>query len=899
MSNLMKRGLSLLLVLIMCISLLPVIVLDASAANGYVYNWGTRGEVATSLSVYAEDFYESNNASYEILSSYSGGTNKSDVPTSAMYKELQSLMKGQHSYITSYNATKELFQYTDCQNGGGSISSFYSGKSIGPSWDGNWNREHTWPDSKGLGGSDEDDLMMLRPTSTSENSSRGNTAYGKSSGYYNPNGESGGKYDLRGDVARIFLYVYVRWGNTGGSAWGSSGVMESIEVMLEWIEVDPVDTWELGRNDAVESITGTRNVFVDYPELAFLLFGADIPENMTTPSGIGNSDCGHNNYNSGVIFAATCTEKGYTLYTCQTAGCTHSYKSNVVEALGHKYVSGTCTTCGEAEPTTPAKPTYVTEITTGTPYKLGFYSTAKGTEYYFSGAMTGYYGTTDTAYANGVDVYAENTTGGYHLYFNNDSGKKQYINLVLSGTYYNFTYADTATSVFTWDSEKDAFSTTVNGEICYMGTFGTYYTMGVLRSSKYQETDYVARMYTFGDGTGTPDGGDTDETCKHNYSAVVTDPSCTKEGFTTYTCTLCEHSYTGDKVAATGHTYVDNTCTACGAVKSTDTTASEATIDFTDATNRTTFSKTQQIWEQNGIKVTNNKATSQSDVADYKNPARFYMGSELIIEYPGIVKLEIDCTGLDNKYVKGWLNVPAGAEATVSGGIVTVVFATPVDSVTYTAFSAQSRAYSITVYAESENTPSCTHTNTAIKDAVEPTCTENGHTGKTVCLDCEEVLDAGQVIRATKHNWVSADCDTPKTCSKCQATEGDALGHDWIAATTEAPKTCDRCGATEGDKLPGTNPDDNNPGTNPDDNKPNDNTPDDNKPGDDNTSEDGKEPDNGETPDDENPEGDTAPTKDHSQCKTNGWKKFWNSFANFFRRIFTGKKKCVCGDFYE
>ena len=44
--------------------------------------------------------------------------------------------------------------------------------------------------------------------------------------------------------------------------------MESLDVLLLWMEQDPVDTWELGRNDAVQAITGTRNVFVDYPEYA-------------------------------------------------------------------------------------------------------------------------------------------------------------------------------------------------------------------------------------------------------------------------------------------------------------------------------------------------------------------------------------------------------------------------------------------------------------------------------------------------------------------------------------------------------------------------------------------------------------------------------------------------------
>ena len=217
-----KRGLALLLALVMLVSILPTFSITSSAAGTsdvnyvydgkYIYNWGTRGEVATFLSPNAEKFYTGSNT-FASLSSYSGGTGASNAPSSALYKALQNLMKNSHSYQTSYNATRDLFKYTDCQNSGGKISSFYSGKAIGPSWDSgsSWNREHTWPNSKGLGGSDETDIMMLRPTSTSENSSRGNTAYGKSSGYYHPNSESNGKYDLRGDVARIFLYVYVRW----------------------------------------------------------------------------------------------------------------------------------------------------------------------------------------------------------------------------------------------------------------------------------------------------------------------------------------------------------------------------------------------------------------------------------------------------------------------------------------------------------------------------------------------------------------------------------------------------------------------------------------------------------------------------------------------------------------
>ena len=818
MTNVMKRGLALLLVMVISIAFFPIFKLDASAAGTssdvsyvydstgkYIYNWGTRGEDATFLSPNAEDFYTGSNT-YDVLSTYSGGTSTSNAPSSALYKALKNLMVSEHTYQTSYNATRDLFKYTDCQDNGGKISSFYSGKLIGPSWDSGstWNREHTWPDSKGLGGNDENDIMMLRPTSTSENSSRGNTAYGQSSGYYNPNSESGGKYDLRGDAARIFLYVYVRWGNTS-YAWGKSGVMESVDVLLQWMEADPVDTWELGRNDSVESITGTRNVFVDYPEYAFLLFGEKIPADMTTPSGgASSSKCDHNNFDSGVVIAATCTKGGYTIFTCQTSGCGYSYKSNVTSAKGHSYASGTCTACGEAE---PSKPTYATEITVGKAYKLGIFSTEKNAEYYFTGAMKGYYGETDTDYTKGVDVYAESTTGGYRLYFMNGS-QKQYINLVVSGEHRNFTFASTATSVFTWDSAKHSFYTTLSGETCYIGTYGSYVTMGVLQSSKLNDTDYFARFYsTDGSSSGGNGGSSGGTTCQHNYTVVVTVPTCTSEGYTTYTCTLCSDTYKGDKVAATGHIYSNGACVDCGKTKPTESTVK---ISFTDTANRTSWNKTQQIWEQNGIKVTNDKATSTVDVADYNNPARFYAGSNLTISYPGIIKIEIDCTGLADKYVKGWLNI-TGATATNNGGIITIEFASPVDSITYTGLSAQSRAYSFTIYTVGADTE-CDHANTQVSGAVAATCKTEGHTGKTSCADCGELIDNGSVIPVTDHHmgdWETIKANTctekgaeKRQCQNCDYSETRDIpaGHDWVEE--DGYKFCGKCGDVVEDGAP-------------------------------------------------------------------------------------------------
>ncbi len=579
----MNRGLSLLIALVMCISFLPALQLGVGAAEvtykydgSYIYNWGTRGEAATFLSPKAEAFYTGSNT-YNALSSYSGGTGTSDAPNSDLYKALQSLMKNAHSTTTSYDGTRNLYKYTDCEANGTRISSFYSGVAIGPNWDSGstWNREHVWPNSKGLNGNDENDIMMLRPTASSENFSRGNAAYGKTGEYYNPNSESGGRYDLRGDVARIFLYVYVRWGNVNGNGkydtWGSDGVIESLAVLLEWMEADPVDTWEVGRNDSVQSITGTRNVFVDYPEFAFLLFGEDIPEGMSSPSG------------------------------------------------------------------------------------------------------------------------------------------------------------------------------------------------GV---------------------------GETVE-CDHSFNSVVTKATCTKDGYTTYTCTSCFYSYKADEVTASGHKYTNGICEICKAVQPSET---QSFIDFTNTDSRTVCNSQQQVWEQNSITVTNNQTSGSSAVANYSNPARFYKNSELIISYSDMIKLEINCVGLESKYVSGWLDV-VGATATEKDGIVTIVFNSPVDSLVYTSLSSQSRAYSIAIYSAAE-TEECKHTNTKVEGALAATCTAEGHTGRTVCLACGETIDVGETIPMAEHSKVSHGQKAPsctekgwnayETCSHCDYTtyvEIPSNGHkygEWI-----------------------------------------------------------------------------------------------------------------------
>ena len=55
--------------------------------------------------------------------------------------------------------------------------------------------------------------------------------------------------------------------------------------------------------------------------------------------------------------------------------------------------------------------------------------------------------------------------------------------------------------------------------------------------------------------------GEAIETPGHYYKPVVTAPTCTEDGYTVYTCFVCDDSYTDDFVPATGHTWISATCT--------------------------------------------------------------------------------------------------------------------------------------------------------------------------------------------------------------------------------------------------------------------------------------------------------------------------------------------------
>lgn len=157
------------------------------------------------------------------------------------------------------------------------------------------------PGYKG-GGSD---LYHIRPVENAVNTRRGNgklyefkesdTKY-TYPGYETPykitvdsEGDFATKFEpadeIKGDIARIIMYVYTHYANIGDNSdvsdtvrgylgaldikniFNSSYTLDQVhEILVRWNEMDPVSDIERLRNDTIEAIQGNRNTFVDHPE---------------------------------------------------------------------------------------------------------------------------------------------------------------------------------------------------------------------------------------------------------------------------------------------------------------------------------------------------------------------------------------------------------------------------------------------------------------------------------------------------------------------------------------------------------------------------------------------------------------------------------------------------------
>ena len=168
---------------------------------------------------------------------------------------------------------------------------------------GDWNREHTYPKSLGnpnLGTSGPGaDAHHLRPSDVQYNGLRGSKAFADGSG--NSGDVTGGWYpgdEWKGDVARMMMYMYLRYGDQclpSVVGVGSSAATpdDMIDLFLEWNAEDPVSTIEDNRNNYHGNVAntyaqGNRNPFIDNPNLATQIWGGPVAENRWATASVND-----------------------------------------------------------------------------------------------------------------------------------------------------------------------------------------------------------------------------------------------------------------------------------------------------------------------------------------------------------------------------------------------------------------------------------------------------------------------------------------------------------------------------------------------------------------------------------------------------------------------------------
>ena len=176
---------------------------------------------------------------------------------------------------------------------------------------GRWNREHVYARSLATPGMPTPsgnpgiatDAHNLRPADSDRNTLRNNFKFGEGSGnsgfssvtYSGPNGPNTAAWfpgdEWKGDVARMMMYMYVRYGVQclpTGVAVGDNSLTpdDMIDLFLKWNVEDPVSDLEKVRNPYHEDTTnntyaqGNRNPFIDNPYLATRIWGGDSAQDL-------------------------------------------------------------------------------------------------------------------------------------------------------------------------------------------------------------------------------------------------------------------------------------------------------------------------------------------------------------------------------------------------------------------------------------------------------------------------------------------------------------------------------------------------------------------------------------------------------------------------------------------
>jgi endonuclease I len=137
-----------------------------------------------------------------------------------------------------------------------------------------FNTEHIFPQSKLSTDDAVTDLHHLRSADSEINSLRSNYPFVDGSGIYKLVGENAWfpGDEWKGDVARMVMYLNVRYGEEFVK-------VGNLDLFLKWNKEDPVSAFEMQRNNVIYAAQGNRNIFIDNPYIATLIWGGAAAEN--------------------------------------------------------------------------------------------------------------------------------------------------------------------------------------------------------------------------------------------------------------------------------------------------------------------------------------------------------------------------------------------------------------------------------------------------------------------------------------------------------------------------------------------------------------------------------------------------------------------------------------------
>ena len=302
-----KTTVTLLIVLVLCVG---VFIYLYSAGYLDKYFNDTSGSATPVVGSFEQDengFYYYNLTGYESGQYYYSAK---DLSGNTLKDQLHNIVNNGFTSISYGDARYVLsFSDRDPKDNNASVRGIYDNDIISTEWigtgEGAWQREHVWPNSK-LGiprvnnssknqGSDLHNLRAI----TGINQSRSNRYFDKGSGEAVTVG-SEGFYpgdEHKGDVARILFYMDIMYEklsltndilkleNNPDTNYTYNGAYAGIlDLLIEWHKEDPVDDFEIQRNEFIYSGTavdpdgeevdsqGNRNPFIDKPEYVHLIW---------------------------------------------------------------------------------------------------------------------------------------------------------------------------------------------------------------------------------------------------------------------------------------------------------------------------------------------------------------------------------------------------------------------------------------------------------------------------------------------------------------------------------------------------------------------------------------------------------------------------------------------------